>query len=70
MNEHGRDPQRENRRAGDHLPGAGGPHRSADTSDFVLGADGLPLLDRYGRPVRRRARPQQNQQPSLSLIHI
>ena len=37
----GRDPRREVRRAG-------------DDGGFVLGADGKPLRDRYGRPVRRR----------------
>ncbi|WP_071567240.1 LCP family protein [Corynebacterium sp. NML130628] len=29
--------------------------------DFVLGKDGQPLVDRYGRPIRKR-RPQQEQQ--------
>ncbi|WP_257159893.1 LCP family protein [Corynebacterium cystitidis] len=32
------------------------PH--GDASDYVIGRDGKPLLDRYGRPVRRSQRPQ------------
>ncbi|QPK79035.1 LCP family protein [Corynebacterium lizhenjunii] len=55
MNEHGRDPRREHRRAGDD---------STPTSGrYVLGADGKPLTDRYGRPVLRRdaSRPGANQ---------
>ena len=48
MTESGRDPHREARRAGDD-----------SSTEFVLGADGRPLRDRYGRPIRRRssARP-------------
>ncbi len=48
MTESGRDPHREARRAGDD-----------SSTEFVLGADGRPLKDRYGRPIRRRssARP-------------
>ena len=48
MTESGRDPHREARRAGD-----------GSSTEFVLGADGRPLKDRYGRPIRRRssARP-------------
>ena len=34
----------------------GGSHGPAE-GDVVLGRDGKPLLDRYGRPVRRRPRP-------------
>ncbi|WP_284851875.1 LCP family protein [Corynebacterium rhinophilum] len=54
MTESGRDPHREARRAGD-----------SSSSEFVLGADGRPLKDRYGRPIRRRPRtnraePQQH----------
>lgn len=40
MDNSGRNPERESRRAG----------------DFVLGSDGKPLRDRYGRPVRRHPR--------------
>lgn len=29
--------------------------------DFVLGKDGQPIVDRYGRPIRRRQRPAQQQ---------
>lgn len=36
----------------------GGSHGPAE-GDVVLGRDGKPLLDRYGRPVRRRPRPTQ-----------
>ncbi|WP_408929742.1 LCP family protein [Corynebacterium axilliensis] len=56
MTYQGRDPERETRRAG----GAHGDSRRAgsaesfDPKDYVLGADGQPLRDRYGRPVRRR----------------
>ena len=46
MNDSGRDPRRESRRAGE------GP--ANDSSRYVLGADGKPLRDRYGRPVMRR----------------
>ena len=48
MTESGRDPHREARRAGDD-----------SSTEFVLGADGRPLKDRYGRPIPRRssARP-------------
>ena len=54
MTESGRDPHREARRAGD-----------SSSSEFVLGADGRPLKDRYGRPIRHRPRtnraePQQH----------
>lgn len=42
MTDTGRDPHRENRRVGD------------DLSNYVLGADGKPMTDRYGRPVLRR----------------
>lgn len=32
--------------------------------DYVLGKDGKPLVDRYGRPIRRRAaRPEEQYQP-------
>ncbi|WKS31384.1 LCP family protein [Corynebacterium propinquum] len=34
----------------------GGSHGPAE-GEVVLGRDGKPLLDRYGRPVRRRPRP-------------
>ena len=54
MTESGRDPHREARRAGD-----------SSSSEFVLGADGRPLKDRYGRPIRRRPRTNRSepQQP-------
>ena len=42
MNSSGHDPDRESRRAGDR------------SSRYVIGADGQPLRDRYGRPVMRR----------------
>ncbi|MDO5032966.1 LCP family protein [Corynebacterium sp.] len=62
MTDQGRDPERETRRAGD----AGD---TANSADYVLGADGRPLRDRYGRPVRRRpaassGHRRQNTQPS------
>lgn len=50
MTESGRDPHREARRAGD-----------SSSSEFVLGADGRPLKDRYGRPIRRRPRTNRSQ---------
>lgn len=50
MTESGRDPHREARRAGDSSP-----------SEFVLGADGRPLKDRYGRPIRRRPRTNRSE---------
>ena len=31
-----------------------------DAGEFVLGADGQPLRDRYGRPVRRRPSTQRS----------
>ena len=54
MNSSGHDPERESRRAGDR------------SSRYVIGADGQPLRDRYGRPVMRRegGRPQRRQEPS------
>lgn len=51
MNQQGFNP-REFRRAGEE--------GAADAADYILGADGRPLVDRFGRPVRRRpagARP-------------
>lgn len=37
-----------------------GSHAAGDDAgEFVLGADGQPLRDRYGRPVRRRPSAQQ-----------
>ena len=48
MTESGRDPHREARRAGD-----------GSSTEFVLGADGRPLKDRYGRPIRRRPSARQ-----------
>ena len=50
MTESGRDPHREARRAGD-----------SSSSEFVLGADGRPLKDRYGRPIRRRPRTNRSE---------
>ncbi|MHA6600381.1 LCP family protein [Corynebacterium coyleae] len=41
-----------------------------NAGEFVLGKDGKPIVDRYGRPVRRRpsqtARPTQSARPSES----
>lgn len=66
MTYRGRDPERETRRAGEppsdarrasfgSSAGPSGAHAAGSESvDFVLGADGQPLRDRYGRPVRRR----------------
>lgn len=66
MNQQGFNP-REFRRAGEEGAAhrSGGARRAGDTgaadaADYVLGADGRPLVDRFGRPVRRRptgARP-------------
>lgn len=39
---------------------------SPDKDEFVLGADGKPLLDRYGRPVRRRGRNPAQRRPRRS----
>ena len=66
MTYRGRDPERETRRAGEppsdarrasfgSSAGPSGTHAAgSESGDFVLGADGQPLRDRYGRPVRRR----------------
>ena len=35
--------------------GSTGSDRNFDPEEFVLGKDGKPLIDRYGRPVRRRS---------------
>ena len=49
------------------IPRSGDPRDAG--GDFVLGRDGKPLIDRYGRPVRRRAaepraaRPEPRQRP-------
>lgn len=56
------DPHGDSRRAGAtgpaHPHGPDGPRGAhaagQDAGEFVLGADGQPLRDRYGRPVRRR----------------
>ncbi|WP_293771670.1 LCP family protein [uncultured Corynebacterium sp.] len=53
MTFNGHDPQREQRRAGGEASSTR-PSGSGALEDYVLGADGTPLLDRYGRPVRRR----------------
>ncbi|MGV0331794.1 LCP family protein [Corynebacterium macginleyi] len=50
MTESGRDPHREASRAGD-----------SSSSEFVRGADGRPLKDRYGRPIRRRPRTNRSE---------
>lgn len=52
----GRDPHRESRRAGASRSGNGpsANQPANDPSRYVLGADGKPLRDRYGRPVMRR----------------
>lgn len=36
---------------------------SADNDEFVLGSDGKPLRDRYGRPVRRRGQNPATRRP-------
>ena len=76
MTYQGRDPEREARRAGEspgdyRRAGSGssaqsaGAHASdADLGEFVLGADGQPLRDRYGRPVRRRPQSSQAGRPA------
>ncbi|WP_083912567.1 LCP family protein [Corynebacterium lubricantis] len=43
-------------------PGSNDPR---DNDDYVLGRDGKPLVDRYGRPVRRR----QAQKPASESSH-
>ena len=75
MTYQGRDPEREARRAGEspgdyRRAGSGssaqsaGAHASdAELGDYVLGADGQPLRDRYGRPVRRRPQSSQARRP-------
>nr|WP_283175929.1 hypothetical protein [Corynebacterium guaraldiae] len=46
-----------------------GSHAAGDDAgEFVLGADGQPLRDRYGRPVRRRPSTQQAN-PAHSSSH-
>ncbi|MBK4137943.1 LCP family protein [Corynebacterium macginleyi] len=50
MTESGRDPHREASRAG-----------NSSSSEFVRGADGRPLKDRYGRPIRRRPRTNRSE---------
>ncbi|MGO1374470.1 MAG: LCP family protein, partial [Corynebacterium casei] len=52
----GRDPHRESRRAGASrsVNGPSANQPANDPSRYVLGADGKPLRDRYGRPVMRR----------------
>ena len=60
------DPHGDSRRAGAtgpaHPHGPDGPRGAhaagQDAGEFVLGADGQPLRDRYGRPVRRRPSAQ------------
>lgn len=55
MTESGRDPHREARRAGDSpVPASGADSGAGSAADYVLGADGKPIRDRFGRPVRRR----------------
>ncbi|GEB98567.1 LCP family protein [Corynebacterium flavescens] len=58
MTDSGRDPRREARRAGD-----------ARSEEFVLGADGRPLTDRYGRPVRRRKAANPQRRPPRAEPH-
>ncbi|MFR9854012.1 LCP family protein [Corynebacterium striatum] len=59
MTESGRDPHREARRAGDSpVPAPGADSNSSSPADYVLGTDGKPIRDRYGRPVRRRQAQQ------------
>ncbi len=55
MTESGRDPHREARRAGDSpVPAPGADSNFSSPADYVLGTDGKPIRDRYGRPARRR----------------
>ncbi|WP_448860322.1 LCP family protein [Corynebacterium propinquum] len=44
---------------GERPTGRHGESHGPAEGDVVLGRDGKPLLDRYGRPVRRRPRPAQ-----------
>ena len=44
---------------GERPTGRHGASHGPAEGDVVLGRDGKPLLDRYGRPVRRRPRPTQ-----------
>lgn len=44
---------------GERPTGRHGASHGPAEGDVVLGRDGKPLLDRYGRPVRRRPRPAQ-----------
>lgn len=45
---------------GERPTGRHGESHGPAEGDVVLGRDGKPLLDRYGRPVRRRPRPAQD----------
>lgn len=49
--------------------GRGGNYRPDDTEKYVLGRDGTPLVDRYGRPVRRRPETQAPQTRRLTAKH-
>lgn len=44
---------------GERPTGRHGESHGPAEGDVILGRDGKPLLDRYGRPVRRRPRPAQ-----------
>ncbi|MGV0436638.1 LCP family protein, partial [Corynebacterium mastitidis] len=55
MDSRGYDEHRRNRGYGGREHGCGPGARPGPRGDYVLRADGTPLTDRYGRPVRRRA---------------
>ncbi|MCH6197343.1 LCP family protein [Corynebacterium mastitidis] len=55
MDSRGYDEHRRNRGYGGREHGRGPGARPGPRGDYVLRADGTPLTDRYGRPVRRRA---------------
>lgn len=70
MTNSGRDPRREARRAGQNPV----TPRATD-GDFVLGSDGQPLRDRYGRPVLRRSpggnrRPPRRSEPEYTRFDL
>src|SRR5699024_1028770 len=62
MNSSDRDPHRESRRAGERS--ASNSSSGGDSSRYVLGSDGHPLRDRYGRPVMRRDAGSRSQRPA------
>src|SRR5699024_4992443 len=62
MNSSARDPPRESRPAGERS--ASNSPSGGASSRYVLGSDGHPLRDRYGRPVMRRDAGSRSQRPS------